>query len=238
MAEIRGFDGANLVYGGRQLGKTELLRRVASLDHNPAQNSYTIYLSIKRKNAEETLAYVSAELCQAGILCSRCASWSDLCDGIRHFLEEKTTPHREFRLLLDEADRFLESCGELGQQPIEQLKELQARRLHSFKFVLAGLRDVVRFDKTLRRGNSPFGHLRGITIQPLSYVDALELLEAPLYYLGLRIEGAQRRLIPLILARTNYYPGLIQFYCSQLVTSLADSYEISGYDAREAPPIC
>lgn len=46
------------------------------------------------------------------------------------------------------------------------------------------------------------------------------MLEQPLYYLGFRMKPEQDVLLSQILLSANYYPGLIQFYCRQLVDSL------------------
>ena len=128
-------------------------------------------------------------------------------------------PVKRFLLLMDEADGFLESSHEVKYQPVAYLYQLQSATEGRFKFVLAGLHNVVRFSHATA-DNSVMPKLGALTIKPLTYQEASQLLEVPLYYLGFRISPEQNVLLSQILLSTNYYPGLIHFYCAQLVESL------------------
>ena len=99
----------------------------------------------------------------------------------------------------------------------------------SFKFVLAGLHKVIRFEK-----NSSFGNLDHISILPFTPTDALELLLKPMSYLGFVINDES--LMSAIFSRANYYPGLIQYYCKMIVDAAGDNYSQRNFDVTKNPP--
>lgn len=214
---------ANIIYGGRQLGKTALLRRAASLVDDHANGKWAIYTDkMCRLDYEEALDQVYKCLYQKGFL-ERSApprDWAELCDRIQERMDRPGSRIERFLLLLDEADRFLETSSALRYRPVECLYQLETATNERFKFVLAGLHSVMRFSREGTKGNSVLGKLSSRTIKPLTFPEASQLLELPLYYLGFRMKPEQNVLLSQILLSTNYYPGLIQFYCRQLVDSL------------------
>ena len=138
-----------------------------------------------------------------------------------------------FLLLLDEADQFLADCRNVDYHPVVELKRIQMDTDNRFKFVLAGLHNVIRLYDSTADGNSALAHLSPITIRPLPFQEASALLERPLSYLGFKLKHENVSLIAQILSSTNYYPGLIQFYASRLVRSVCQA----GYgDVNERPP--
>ena len=89
--------------------------------------------------------------------------------------------------MLDEADEFLDSCEAVNYAPFNALKDIQLAEPGRFKFVVAGLRNVVRFkNKAAIGGNSVLPHLDSITVKPCTTLEARMLLEQPLFYLGFR----------------------------------------------------
>ena len=213
---------ANIIYGGRQLGKTALLRRAAYLVDDRPNGSWAVYTdALYRCDRDESLKKLYDELIAADFLPveSRPESWEELCARIRRRMDRTDKPVRRFLLLMDEADGFLESSHEVKYQPVAYLYQLQSATEGRFKFVLAGLHNVVRFSHATA-DNSVMPKLGALTIKPLTYQEASQLLEVPLYYLGFRISPEQNVLLSQILLSTNYYPGLIHFYCAQLVESL------------------
>lgn len=214
---------ANIIYGGRQLGKTALLRRAASLVDDRANGRWAIYTDkICRLDYTAALAEVYDCLCRSGFLdaAEPPQSWEELRDRIQTRMDRKEDRVERFLLLLDEADRFLESSSPLSYRPVECLYQLETSTQNRFKFVLAGLHNVMRFSRQGRKNNSVLGKLDSLTIKPLTFQEASQLLEQPLYYLGFRMRPGQDVLLSQILLSANYYPGLIQFYCRQLVDSL------------------
>ncbi len=140
-------------------------------------------------------------------------------------------------LMLDEADDFIASCDEVKYHPFEVLKDIQGNEKKNFKFVVAGLRNVIRFRKqTFLSDNNVFPHLESLTIMPFRSMEARELLEIPLYYLGFRFEKNEETesLISTILGTTNYFPGLLQLYCSKLIQAMRKDY--GGYLETQSPP--
>ena len=124
-------------------------------------------------------------------------------------------------LLLDEADAFIDSSEKVNYKPFDALKDMQSVGTGRFKFVVAGLRNVVRFKREAALGNnSVLTHLQPLTVKPFTPAEARELLEIPLHYLGLRFPKEKESLITLILATTNYFPGLIQMYCAKLLEAM------------------
>lgn len=138
-------------------------------------------------------------------------------------------------LLLDEADVFIESCGEVKYQPFDALKDIQSIGVGRFKFVIAGLRNIVRFKReTALSNNSVLTQLDAMTVKPFTNSEARELLEVPLHYLGLEFPKEKESLIALILATTNYFPGLIQMYCAKLIGAMRSS-DYANYSDTDTP---
>ena len=115
------------------------------------------------------------------------------------------------------------------------MKEIQQIGMGRFKFVIAGLRNIIRFNRQKAlSNNSVLTHLHAMTVKPFSTLEARELLEKPLYYLGIRFSESKDSLIPLILASTNYFPGLIQLYCAKLIAAKA-APDYAGYNESDTP---
>ncbi|MEN6470143.1 MAG: ATP-binding protein [Clostridiaceae bacterium] len=223
--------GATLVYGGRQLGKSALLRRAKSMRHDPAQGFYAIFVDIKNRSYEESLANIIFELAEAGLKIGACSDWDDFGRKLRELIRAQRLNY--LLLLIDEADTLLNTSASIDYRPLEVMKTVQTQTDGKFKFVLAGLRDVVRFDKSKAlRNNSILVHFSHITIKPLSYLEAQSLLQIPLNYLGVRVQPQDIELLSLIFARTNYYPSLIHLYCQNLIEALP----VKQTDLGSTPP--
>jgi len=231
--------GVSIVYGGRQLGKSALLRMAQNdIDRNE-NGDRALYVVIRELDYKGAAKKVSAKLYESGILKKKniTESWEELADDIRERLNDPEERIPYFLLLLDEADTFIESCMEIKYRPLEALKEIQNIGRGRFKFVIAGLRDIVRFERGRTLGdNSGLTHMQSLTVQPFTVSEARELLEVPLSYLGFRFpdDPHTEMLISTILGTTNYFPGLLQLYCTKLIEALQKDY--AGYDENEAPP--
>lgn len=236
LEKIRNLNGPIFVYGGRQLGKTALLRETKNREHDPKKGRFAIFVDLRNKDEGDSLRSIGEALVDEGLLAQPCDSWADLRVALRGKLSAGDKPIHKLMLLLDEADVFIASCEANQNRPLEILKELKDSFNGQFKFVIAGLRNVVRFNKQRLGGNSVLAHLGHITIRPLKYLEARDLLLRPLQYLGFRIEAGGEDIINLILAKTNYYPGLIHFYCQKLIEAIADSYRNGNYNESDHPP--
>lgn len=233
--------GANIVYGGRQLGKTALLQRARKLRDIREDGQWAFYLDIRNRSVEETARLIYEMMLDDKFLSEpggaeiENISWDQLTRKIIQRMNDERQPVKSVLLLLDEADTFLYNCGENGYsyEPIVSMKRIQSRT-NRFKFVLAGLHNVMRFNKKVAQNDdSPIPHLASITMRPLPFHEARELIELPLSYLGFKVQPENDYLIVQILSSTNYFPGLIQYYCSSLVNAANQNYR---GDTNERPP--
>lgn len=238
LERIKSATGVNIVYGGRQLGKSALLKKAKEEIDRDENNDRAIYIEIKDKNYEEAARKVGHELFDQHILEEDIdtTDWDVLARAVKRRLQSGSAPHIPYLLLLlDEADAFIESCEAVNYKPLDALKDIQSIGTGRFKFVIAGLRNVVRFKREAALGNnSVLTHLQSMTVTPFNTSEARELLELPLHYLGLRFPKEKESLITLILATTNYFPGLIQLYCAKLLEAMR-SKDYAGYDEVDTP---
>lgn len=233
-------EGTNLVYGGRQLGKTALLRAVVRRYHEPTKGIFVSWIDLKERHiglsqpAADVWGVIDHELVQLGVLPKARRSPDSTADAVRRWLDEK--PERRIVMLLDEADAFLAQDAHDAQfRIVETLKGLMERSSRRFKVVFAGLHNVQR---TSRDVNTPLAHFgKPVCVGPLlengEAREAHLLVERPFRQLGFRFESPA--LINRILAQANYYPNLIQIFCSHLLRYLNDVGTVR-FDSRETPP--
>ena len=255
MREIEDPNESCFIYGGRQLGKTALLRAVENRYHRPSDDFYAVWIDLKREGVGYDQVYdqgvtgiwsaiwraLSKKLAIPGDVKDPNPSVGGrikgLIDGFREFLVGHFSREsgRRLLLLLDEADKFLEvDARQVREGPGSEyrvstrLKGLMDDTDRSIKVVFAGLHNVLR---TAESSNHPLGHFgTPIQIGPL-WRDAHALIREPLAAAGYTLEND---LITRILARTNYYPHLIQIYGSELVKSMAKHItDIPPYDISE-----
>lgn len=230
--------GSCFIYGGRQLGKTALLRSVERRFHKSERNRVAKWLDLKVERIgydrppSDIWKLIIRELKSVGVLTPK-TPLNLRSEKLLHLIEEwiaKDT-RRKILLLLDEADTFLEEDGKKGFIQTAALKGLMDRTDRRFKVVLAGLHNVQR---TTRQANNPLAHYgEPICIGPLETTEARRLVEKPFSTLGYEFESPE--LVFRILAQTNYYPSLIQLYCKILLRYLTDPHRMI-FDPRRAPP--
>lgn len=239
LKKIKDVNGVNIVYGGRQLGKSALLMKAKKdIDKNESGDR-AVYIDIKGRNYTETALKISEELVIADILEKKdiTSDWRELAMSIRMRLKDEDKPIHYFLLLLDEADAFLDSCKDIQYKPFDALKDIQAVGEGRFKFVVAGLRDVLRFEhEAALNDNSVLPQLSSMTVKPFKYAEAKELLEYPLSYLGFRFRDDVETdtLVSAILSHTNSFPGMLQLYCTKLIEAMKNGY--AGYKEAGTPP--
>jgi len=229
--------GANIVYGGRQLGKSALLKKAKADIDRDENGDRAVLVEIKGLDYKSAAKKIGHALFDEGVLSEDITTtdWDDLSRAIRKRLQSDKDKIQYLLLLLDEADAFIESCEEINYQPFDALKEIQSIGSGRFKFVIAGLRNIVRFKRDAALGNnSVLTHLEAMTVKPFKPAEARELMEIPLHYLGLEFPKESESLMTLILAATNYFPGLIQMYCAKLLTAMR-SKDYAGYDEADTP---
>ncbi|SCP97797.1 ATP-binding protein [Anaerobium acetethylicum] len=237
LERIESATGANIVYGGRQLGKSALLKKAKADIDGDENGDRAVLIEIKGLNYQEAAKKIGHALYDEGVLTSDITTtdWDELARAVKNRLQSEKNRIPYLLLLLDEADTFIESCEEINYRPFDSLKEIQSIGVGRFKFVIAGLRNIVRFKHEAALGNnSVLTHLEAMTVKPFQPAEARELMEIPLHYLGLKFPKENESLITLILASTNYFPGLIQMYCAKLLSAMR-SKDYAGYDEADTP---
>ncbi len=236
LATIIDPNGACVVYGGRQLGKTALLERVESRCSKPENKVFAVYSSIIRiKHEEEVVATLVSDIDKktAGkIKLHGCTTLKEMCNQLSKMFRSGNIV--SMHLLIDEVDDFLGAIADQAYRQLQPLVDLKRETRNSFKFVIAGLHNVCRA-KNATRKNGIFGQLgTPLCIKPLSPTDALKLLSRPLNYLGFQIDRYPH--LETILTNTNYYPGILQFFGYMLVQTLTGQYSKYYHAADGNPP--
>lgn len=249
--------GSCFIYGGRQLGKTALLRDVERNYHRPEQGQVVVWLDLKAsgigydRSIDEIWNLLARTLKNHNVIPATTPAHTG-ADRILEHIEVwlQQDQQRRILLLLDEADHFLESDGRGGDQAVKpaareaggagfrhasRMKYLMDRTDRRFKVVFAGLHNVQR---TTRQSNHPLAHYgEPICIGPLlednEWRAARDLIEKPLMSIGCRFRSPD--LVTRILSQTNYYPSLIQLYCTELLRHLMESRP-ALLDSAESPP--
>ncbi|MFD8782792.1 hypothetical protein [Kitasatospora sp. NPDC059599] len=222
--------GGLFLYGGRQLGKSALLRRVEA-SFPTAPNRQAVYIDLKARGigeaepAERIWYELARELQRIGVLDAK-GSADAKPDVVARQIETwiMANPERRLLVLADEADAFLtadsrSARGRGGEsifpnvQALKALMELSRRR---FKVVFAGLHQVQRFSHlsnvtTLHGGPD-------VLVGPLRTSEAQRLVAEPMAALGFVFEHPA--LVWRVLAATNYQASLVQIFCDQLVSAL------------------
>lgn len=222
LATIIDPNGACVVYGGRQLGKTALLERAQSLFAKPEAKAFAVYSSIlKLKSEGAVVERLLTDLKRmTNIKVSECGTLRDLCAQIDAMFRNGSIS--TMLLLIDEADDFLASISGEDYLPLQPLVDLKRESKNRFKFVLAGLHNVCRAKNATAR-NGIFGQLgQPLCVKPLSPTDALQLISRPLKYLGFQVDRYPH--LETILTNTNYYPGILQFFGYTLVQTMTSQY--------------
>ena len=218
--------GSLFVYGGRQLGKSALLRKIQR-DFNAVPDHHAIFIDLNSHGIgswadSQTLWPVLynelAQLSGTSVKPNAAVRKPEpVIRAIEKWLDDKES--RRLLLLLDEADSFLEKeshASPHGFQNIGPLKRLFDNTSGRFKPVFAGLHKVQRLQNV---ANTPLAHGgRDILIGPLAAKPARDLVVKPLEALGYRFANPEA--VWRLLAFTNLQPGLIQVVCNDLIAHL------------------
>ena len=221
--------GACFIYGGRQLGKTALLRQVEKDFRSADRVAKWIDLKVNEIDRAPDLWRVIQHALRPWRVVRRgheidpesTRQVESLLDQIREWLDGRDT--RRLLLLLDEADQFLSVDAKSDFLESSRLKGLMDRTDRRFKVVFAGLHNVLR---TVQQANHPLAHLGepicvGAMTSNGEWKEAQALVREPLLAVGCRF--GRDDLSTRILAHTNYYPSLIQLYGAELTRRLRDS---------------
>ncbi|HEX4830920.1 MAG TPA: hypothetical protein VH478_07500 [Trebonia sp.] len=241
--DVQDANGPLFVYGGRQLGKSSLLKTAMREFAGTGATWRSIYIDLKaegigeRRVSDDLWTLLVPRLREAGIITDRKVSEKAppdvVVNHIRDWLNEDAG--RRFLLLLDEADAFLETDararpGQAGDSRfvnVYRLKNLMDGSNRRFKPVFAGLHQVQRFHSV---SNGPMAHVGAeILIGPLPPGEAYKLVVEPLATIGYQVERPD--VVWRLLAYTNYQASLIQAFCNALVRRMHDRKL-----AQDSPP--
>ncbi|WBB78031.1 hypothetical protein O7606_17450 [Micromonospora sp. WMMD882] len=236
-AELESPTGSMFVYGGRQLGKSALLRRVEKLYTESTGQASTgrrvaLYLDLKSEGIgeshepKELWALLNRHLKKLEVLPSGMAANAGpqiVADGVKRWLDKHEA--NQLLLLLDEADLFLtadfapkDSDSGARFQTLQRLKNLMESSGRRFKPVFAGLHQVQRFHDS---ANTPVAHGgTDILIGPLRPAEVRKLVAEPLRAIGYEFERGE--LVWRVAAFTNYQASLVQIFCEALVNHLRE----------------
>ena len=225
--------GSCFVYGGRQIGKTALLRSVEAEFNRPAEGRIAKWIDLKQNEIgdarppEGVWAVVWRELSDAGVVGpseKRPDGRNALIERLRGCIQAWLQgDDRQILVLLDEADAFLEADSRNDHfRESTALKGIMDSTERRFKVVFCGLHNVLR---TTARANHPLAHLgQPIGVGPLlsngEWEEARNLVREPLEAIGCRFAEGEPDLYAL--ARTNYYPALIQILGAELTRLVRD----------------
>lgn len=232
LLSIESATGANLVFGGRQLGKSALLKKAREETDDREAGRIAVFIDILGLDIEKAAHKVSKELVSNGIIpeSEETDDWEKLTSEIKKSIINNSISY--LLIMFDEADTFIDDCKNVNYRPLVFLKDIQQSLNGKFKFVLAGLHNVVKFNRNVALGkNSVITHFSSINVKPFDYEKGKELLTKPLGYLGFTFDD--EILINHILSTTNYFPGLIQLYCTKLIESMRKNY--AGYNESNTP---
>jgi hypothetical protein len=230
----RSKDSARILYGGRQLGKTVLLRRVADQTHDPAAGNYVLFVDVqplRHSTVDKIQVDVSTLLLrylrEAGVEVVQekkdVPALSTILDELAKWASVQAK--RSLTLLLDEADYLLELDSVNNFKIVSEFRSVMEQTEQRIKIVLSGLHNVQHI---YRLPNQPLIQLgQPIEIGPLAPREGTALIQEPLESLGFYFgtvtatgfEPAEH-LIDQIGVETNYYPSLIQEFCSKLLEVL------------------
>ena len=236
-ASIMDQEGSCFVYGGRQLGKTALLRSAEALFNEPHAGRLAKWLDLKGNDvgvahgADHIWNVIWDALLAMGIIEKEKhppRRASEAAKAASKAIGEwiNAGAGRRILLLLDEADPFLAADAENGENGFSasvRLKRTMEDTDRRFKVVFSGLHNVLR---TTEKANHPLAHFgTPICVGPLlhngEWEQARALIREPLSATGCMLE--KDSLITHILAWTNYYPSLIQLFGKELVNYLRGS---------------
>jgi hypothetical protein len=223
-------DGTQVLYGGRGLGKSALLRYAAEKFESSAEpgQRIAIYLSLDSVAAGAAFSKdalwvgLRNELIKREVLTTptgKAKSTGDVYDQVRAGMLEWRNKDSRNRLLilLDESDQFFEADAPAFLDT-KRLRDIGVVTDNNIKVVFAGLHSVQRYAKSARNG--PFSHLaqRPTVIGPLRPQFAADLLTVPLGVLG--YEFADDNLVNRVLGYCSYQPFLLQMFGHRLVEAL------------------
>ncbi|MFE9840617.1 hypothetical protein [Streptomyces goshikiensis] len=203
--------GSSILYGGRRLGKSALLKAAAAR-YRSTKHHESLYIPLP--SGMGLTPYVlwdllASSLEQSGIAQRRkhrANTMRQVEEDINGWLSRDKA--RKLLILFDECDEFFDGDAREGFVHTTALRNLMSSSGRRFKPVFAGLHQVQRFAALPNQplAGAHFGE--PLVIGPLSPGAAYRLLHDPMRALGISFESDM--LIHRALAYANYHPKIIQ----------------------------
>lgn len=220
---VMDFRGPSIFYGGRQLGKSALLR-MAQRRFERGPNNRAVLASIftvgQDRDPEKLWSDLWPKLAEIGVV-GEPRPTGDLAELTYEAIVSWTRKdeNRSLLVMLDEADAFLEAdAADNKFVHVDWWRKIRDDTGRRVKVVFAGLHRTARFDSLM---NHPLGHLLPpVLVGPLRPQPAHDLLVRPLAALGYRF--ADPVATPArVLAQANNMPALLQLFGAALVAHLS-----------------
>lgn len=224
-SQITDMNGSSFVSGGRQLGKSALLRHAAARFNATSPDHVAIVLTIlnvgdEQTPAETVWAKLWPELVEAGIVPPTMPDTDNLGEAVLAAVRAwvKANPARRLLLMLDEADNFLDADAQGNRfAQVELFRRMMLDTDRAVKVVLAGLHRTARFENL---PNQPLSHLgRPVVVGPLRPQHARALLTVPLAAIGYTFDSDVT--IARVLAQANNMPAQLQLIGQALVAHMS-----------------
>ena len=229
--EIMNPFGSCFVYGGRQLGKTALLRSAEADFNRSSSRQLAKWIDLKHneiglaRDAADIWPVLWRALQEIDVISSETPTprgEDGLRDALSEAIQDWIGDSGHLLLLLDEADAFLMRDARTDFVESTRLKGIMESTERRFKVVFSGLHNVLR---STERANHPLAHLgQAICVGPLlfngEWREAQKLVRQPLQTIGCCFKDQMAVLH--VLAQTNYYPSLIQLFGAELVRYVRD----------------
>jgi hypothetical protein len=235
---LRMENGAAIVYGGRQLGKSTILKEVEHRFHQPNLRKYAFYemldkdldkridisLDAHHKARRRIWDFMHLNLKKYGLI-DKSQETPDI-DSVINSVKESLMRHQDasFIVIFDEIDPVLNVDSHYDFSIFRGLRDLVAHRdvVGRFKVIIGGLENVKRFENSPNYPLTQMGSTTPVKILPTQ--EAIHLVTEPLLAAGYRFENG--RAANRILATTNRHPGLIQVFCHELVDYLCNNRKV------------
>lgn len=225
--------GSCIVYGGRRLGKTALLKHFKATQNDPDHGLLIGFVDAQGLGHGQRLTRQIWERISESLPTLFNREVSDpkrVVDTISTWLGGD--PRRRIIVLIDEADDFVKADAAQNYPEFLALQKLMTDTRRRFKIVLSGLHNVTRLVQT---GNDPIKQISSMPqrIGPIMNTelgDAEDLIVRPFAALGVEFE--RRADVWSLLSRANYFPVLVQTYAKHLLDAVFDEAKRTGQPVR------
>lgn len=242
----------NVLYGGRRLGKTSILKEAQLNWQRESENNMAYYINLQDKNGSKMWFEIAAAMKGDIPTLDRDdfsyipldpQEMNNTCVAIKDAIYQYMSAFRNVRilLLLDECDELVYSDTLNGIQDPNQLShlgmlcDLMERTQNHLRVVLSGLDRVTRFTRNLESYSMPARDndrkyarfVENLCLKPMIGRDmqnAYDLVDIPFRMMGYRVA---REDVLCILRISCFRPNLIQNYCRVLLNAVRGRNAVS-----------